>query len=506
MERMEKDLFYKGSGKEFVSETEKAQTKAYEIEQAKRKKKIEADMRQAAKENVPDFGLQEEAFQHIDRENEEGKNIEEDEKLVCWSYEDFHRRRKFLAARRKDFWDYYKLFKTMPERRNHYEIIRENEPCHLYFDLEFNVPANPNVDGVESTSALLDLTREELFEKHNVLIELDKHVVELESKSNESNVKFSRHVILRLPGAAFKSNIHVGKFVKDLWNSVCERRSIDNRCEKLFVRKAEFEDIAEGSIIDLGVYTKNRAFRLFLSSKANKKEILTNTNRFWTSTEEAQDQKNKEIFFQSLVTKIDSEQRKNLIEYADVTLSQKNTSSGNIITGYAYRRDNNGGNNNKQLPCTEVVDFVLKDFDNWSGSEKRSEVRSWAAFPASDTLILHMVGNRFCENIKRQHKSNNVMLIIDFQRGVYHQRCHDPDCKGMEPQSRNLPDDVLKRNGRILPFELQGEDPKCESDEDEFWKSVVETTQQTESVLPKCESDSDEFWESIVKTKTKHMA
>ena len=76
MERMEKDLFYKGSGKEFVSETEKAQTKAYEIEQAKRKKKIEADMRQAAKENVPDFGLQEEAFQHIDRENEEGKNID----------------------------------------------------------------------------------------------------------------------------------------------------------------------------------------------------------------------------------------------------------------------------------------------------------------------------------------------------------------------------------------------------------------------------------------------
>ena len=38
-------------------------------------------------------------------------------------------------------------------------------------------------------------------------------VVELDSTSA---TKFSRHVIIQVPGAAFRSNFHVGAFVKDL--------------------------------------------------------------------------------------------------------------------------------------------------------------------------------------------------------------------------------------------------------------------------------------------------
>ena len=38
-------------------------------------------------------------------------------------------------------------------------------------------------------------------------------VVELDSTSA---TKFSRHVIIQIPGAAFRSNFHVGAFVKEL--------------------------------------------------------------------------------------------------------------------------------------------------------------------------------------------------------------------------------------------------------------------------------------------------
>ena len=38
-------------------------------------------------------------------------------------------------------------------------------------------------------------------------------IVELDSSTP---AKFSRHVIVRIPGAAFQSNFHVGAFVKDL--------------------------------------------------------------------------------------------------------------------------------------------------------------------------------------------------------------------------------------------------------------------------------------------------
>ena len=35
-------------------------------------------------------------------------------------------------------------------------------------------------------------------------------------------------------------------------------------------------------VVDTGVYTRNRAFRLFLSSKAGKTSILTSTGREFT--------------------------------------------------------------------------------------------------------------------------------------------------------------------------------------------------------------------------------
>lgn len=45
-------------------------------------------------------------------------------------------------------------------------------------------------------------------------IELQRSwVVELDSSSAR---KFSRHVIIQIPGAAFRSNFHVGAFVKEL--------------------------------------------------------------------------------------------------------------------------------------------------------------------------------------------------------------------------------------------------------------------------------------------------
>lgn len=499
-------LFYSKRNKdnETRTEKEKRQDYLYEIEEAKRKRNIkeyEEEQRKKKKEEEeeqrkkkkeqrkPRFvrGLQDEVFEHIDKKNGESAS---GEKLVCWSFENFHQKRKFCAATREKFFEYYSILNE--NERHHYEIIRDNEPCHLYFDLEFDRDANADVDGVKSTDALLDLIKEELYEKHNVTIALNKHVVELESIITESNVasieqakeiskkskKFSRHVIVRLPGAAFKSNIHVGKFVKDFWNSVCERRASDERCEKLFIRKEQSETERQYSIIDLGVYTRNRAFRLFLSSKAKKKEVLQCTRRFWTHREE------RDIFYGSLVTNIDKEQNKKLIEYHDVTvsLSQKSNGCANIFSGHGYRRDSLSQNPTKQkeLPCAELVEFVLNDFDSWSDAKmNKAAVRSWVAFPDHDTLILNLVGNRYCENIKRQHKSNNVMLILDFQRGVYHQKCHDPDCKGMNPQLRELPVNMLQRaiiNGRALPFER--EEPKCESDDEEFWQSAASAAER----------------------------
>ena len=54
-------------------------------------------------------------------------------------------KRKFLVADIKSFSKKYSEVEV--EKRHLYEIIRENFPCRLYFDLEFSVADNPNLDG-----------------------------------------------------------------------------------------------------------------------------------------------------------------------------------------------------------------------------------------------------------------------------------------------------------------------------------------------------------------------
>lgn len=49
-------------------------------------------------------------------------------------------------------------------------------------------------------------------ERFDVRLE-DSWIIELDSSTP---AKFSRHLVIRVPGAAFQSNFHVGAFVRDL--------------------------------------------------------------------------------------------------------------------------------------------------------------------------------------------------------------------------------------------------------------------------------------------------
>lgn len=67
---------------------------------------------------------------------------------------------------------------------------------------------------------------------------------------------------------------------------ICSRISSakgrDGRFEKLFIRKDSSSGDLEPShlFVDTAVYTRNRCFRLALSSKAGKKSVLLPTGRF----------------------------------------------------------------------------------------------------------------------------------------------------------------------------------------------------------------------------------
>ena len=68
-------------------------------------------------------------------------------------------------------------------------------------------------------------------------------------------------------------------------------------------------------------------------------------------------------------------------------------------------------------------------------------------------------GYRFCENVRRHHKSNNIRLVARLQPGVYFQVCHDPDCAGFKSRDVELPKEVQ-------PWMLLFEEEEEEEDDD----------------------------------------
>lgn len=68
-------------------------------------------------------------------------------------------------------------------------------------------------------------------------------------------------------------------------NQICSRiingREKDGQFEKLFVRKESTSVDSPGQLfVDTAVYSRNRCFRLALSSKAGKSSVLLPTRRY----------------------------------------------------------------------------------------------------------------------------------------------------------------------------------------------------------------------------------
>ena len=154
--------------------------------------------------------------------------------------------RSYLIASYRSFWhDLYS--QRRPAERHYYELIREGCPCHLYFDLEFKTAANPRADGAAMVRYLVELLKRELADRFGLRVE-DEDLVELDSSTP---AKFSRHLVVRAPGVAFRDNVHAGAVAQSLVARAAEARAGgDARGGLLFVQQ---EDGREAPFVDLAV-------------------------------------------------------------------------------------------------------------------------------------------------------------------------------------------------------------------------------------------------------------
>ena len=49
-------------------------------------------------------------------------------------------------------------------------------------------------------------------------------------------------------------------------------------------------------------------------------------------------------------------------------------------------------------------------------------------------LIYEIDGFHFCDNVKKDHKRNNIYFIGNVSRMCIYKKCHDPDCEGFRGQ------------------------------------------------------------------------
>ncbi|CAK9176919.1 unnamed protein product [Ilex paraguariensis] len=183
--------------------------------------------------------LREDIWATFPRQDEAMKYAKEHPHARVFSYQDhINGQRRFLVSSYKEFCQRYKNMN--PKFRHHYEVIQEGLPCHLYFDLEFSKRENPERNGEEMVDLLLSVIFDALSDKYFIQGNHD-WVVELDSSTEE---KFSRHLIIRLPKAAFKDNSHAGAFVAEndeemlMASLIC---NMDVNCEELLICKMDLD-------------------------------------------------------------------------------------------------------------------------------------------------------------------------------------------------------------------------------------------------------------------------
>ncbi|XP_004682561.1 PREDICTED: DNA-directed primase/polymerase protein [Condylura cristata] len=456
------------------------------------------------------------------------KSCKEDVHVFALEYKGSNGQRVYLVTTYTELWFYYKFRKNL---LHCYEVIPENAVCKLYFDLEFNKLANPGANGKKMVALLIEHVCKALQELYKVNCSAED-VFNLDSSTDE---KFSRHLIFQLHDVAFKDNAHVGNFVRKILQPACHliaceddhriqgttahgfspysetpvRQGVSfskistdedtDESQTLSSKKLERLVSAEQSnsdlsflvvknslgekqlFVDLGVYTRNRNFRLYKSSKIGKLATLeiAEDNRFIPKQSKNISEENQ-YFLSSLVSNVRFSDTLRILTSDTPQIKQKgvehcNSANTSVESIEGFQCS----------PYPEIDQFVLS-LVNKNGI--KGGIRRWNYFFPEELLVYDICKYRWCENIGRAHKSNNIMILVDLKNEIWYQKCHDPVCKAENFKSDCFP----------LPAEVSFRFLLREEEElrtDEITNSEAENLHKPPSSTQSIEVSSDASWD-----------
>ncbi len=168
-----------------------------------------------------------------------------------------------------------RILKSSELEKHYYEIIQDGIACNLYIDIDIDLSVN-NINKAEIEKLINEL----ISNMKNFMIELS-YATEFDDITflcldSTTDIKFSRHYIIKTKKGWFKNVCHCGAFMRQFANYCYKLEGVSSPYNSKWwfkIKKPKkLTKIYEGGgfIIDLSVYNVNRNFRTIFSSKKGK--------------------------------------------------------------------------------------------------------------------------------------------------------------------------------------------------------------------------------------------
>lgn len=320
-----------------------------------------------------------------------------------------------------------------PSNLHWYEILRARFPCHLYFDLEYpkHESLNADVDGDALVDRLIEYTRARMKTDFDLAI-LDGDIYELDSTTDQ---KFSRHLIIKVPGYAFYSSYVAGEFVRQVCADSGSSLLVKNR------------DGSTTYFVDTAVYTNNRLFRLAYSCKVGKTNNLMPTRRF--AMAKTPRHTPAAVFRETLVTSVDAASSLLLVRpLISMSMGTQCETSEVIQQRRGVKRDHEFSflPNKAAIAKLETLAHAaiptIEKYASHRAGDRSVFVKNYQICGGYGTVAYSLDGDgaHFCSNHGGDHKSNYVYIVANFFTRRMAQKCYDPDCDTYKSPSHEMPE------------------------------------------------------------------
>ncbi|VDI75055.1 Hypothetical predicted protein [Mytilus galloprovincialis] len=194
-----------------------------------------------------------------------------------------------------------------------------------------------------------------------------------------------------------------------------EHDKTDYKASKIMDRYTEEEFLAmvvrtknneETLFCDQGVYTKNRNFRLFQSRKFGKNNplVISEDNLYIPPKDDVLSFEHI-IFNDSLIANIEYSPALRILQFDSESQFSNKFSNGTVQAKTSGKAEDVVEGFTKS-PYPEIDDFISSTLTTDSVAGR---IRHWTYFSQGELIVYDIVGYRYCYNIEREHKSNNIM-------------------------------------------------------------------------------------------------